>query len=244
MEMNRREFIEKMGKGFITLNLALSLPSVVSAKERDMESLVKKEGIKWQGIKVYDYIGELTEREMFIKKIEFRNIPENIKNNWLNNSNNDQRLHWFVTESAENGTKFIEPSESELRDYQRFINGFSKYDNIDLLKNVYEKFQERIGGIKSYNNEKNGLGLLGDSLLHPAVLLSKRERGICADKAFALQDIYKKFGFKIKLPAGYPAGKDVSKGHMWNRLYINNNFFYFDPTMYEDFKIVRRINSK
>jgi len=89
-----------------------------------------------------------------------------------------------------------------------------------------------------------GFGLMGDPVIHPAALLSRREKGVCIDKAFALQDIYKKVGFKVKLPAGRPLGNDVSKSHMWDRLYLNNNFFDLDPAFYEDFKVVRRINYK
>ena len=157
---------------------------------------------------------------------------------------NNGKLHWFLSANETNGrrrifnTPFVEPTQREIYDYYKFFNSFSRYDGFDLAKRIYDSFQN-----KTYNfgKEKGEGWFLGKSTpLHPAVLLSGREgRGVCADKAFALYDLYARHKLKV-IPVMGTFRNKISEAHMWDRIFTEKNYFDLDPTWNREFVLLRR----
>lgn len=212
-------------------------------------NIIQKEPYTWNNIKEYDYAGKLTQREEMSNRIKelaetgekfdkkdieaiILAMDDNVKCNFFIENDGSS---YFAFEN------FVNPTPSELKDYDTFVNKFhsTNLKDLDLIKRVYENFQTKVGGVES--NKLNGEGwgyFSNDKPLHPAVLLSKREKGVCADKAFALYDIYTKLGIKTKLITGDRIGGTIS--HMWVRVYRGDESFDLDPTLYDQFTLLER----
>ena len=216
---------------------------------------IQKEPYSWDNIKEYDYAGKLTEKELMSSRIEelaetgMKFDKKDIEA-ILSAMNNNDKFNYFIEKnklslfgSCFGYANFINPTPSELNDYKNFVDQFNHNNlkDLDLIKAVYEAFQAKIGGLESNNTNGQGWGILSnDKPLHPAVLLSEREKGVCADKAFALYDIYTQLGVKTKLVTGNRIGGINS--HMWVRVCTGNEPFDLDPTFYAYFRPLNRVD--
>src|SRR3989344_420211 len=232
--MNRRYFLQLSG-----LSIVEAACNPISLASRRINPLFSNEDYKFRNLRSYDYWGYLTDRErmaMFLKISDIEGTDEEI-NEYLKLLDDELRFMVFA-DGIEliNFENVTHSSDDEIEAYDRFLDDLYGIPNLDTIMEVYCRFQDGIGGVKSYNNLKPS-PKFGDFLIvPPPALLSGRVHGNCLDKSVALIDLYKRLGFDDSLVIGYT---DDDKWHAWTRIYYNNNFFDLDPTFYQDFRAVR-----
>lgn len=266
----RREFLGNIWKGLkvaggiyaVSKGMDSLLSPIAFAADPKIDTKIYKEDTRWLNIDTLEYSGMLTEREMMLLKIkqekeQIYDTPEKLEG-FLGRFDNNQRFHYMVGEKSTMGfDRFIEPSKEDSENYQEFLDKMKKSTtkikkkdkdepekNIEILKVVYDSFQEKVNGLKSNANQRMW-GLSTDIPYQPAVMLSGRVKGCCADKGYALMSIYNEIGIKSKLGTGFGINPDNTKfGHAWTRVYLNNDFFDLDPLLDYVFTLRKRVEDK
>jgi transglutaminase-like putative cysteine protease len=238
MEIDRRSLF-KMAAAAAAKIAFSSMPALAFGEEQGIEALVEQEPYKWKNIQEYEYLGNMTEREAGEEELERGYTKKELFEASKHTLDDTQRLHYFSGRGSSIAFHdFVKPIPSEVREYNAFLRNLSGRRGMDLVREAYDSFQRKIGGTASTGFEKAGVGAYGSPLFHPAVIVSGRGKGICADKAFALYDILRKKGIDARVVSGKIVGqKDM---HMWTRVYLDGDSFDLDPTWYEDFRVLRR----
>lgn len=200
------------------------------------QTMFIKKDKSWTDITEYTYKGLMTTREYERKRFE-EGVFEATKEEFESYANRylDDRveMYWLGKEGSARGFAKLrgkEPDKTDIQEYNKFIESFKDYKK-DLVEKVYVEFQKKIGGKNNFDDSYANIEDLGQELVHPAVLLSQKQKGICLDKAFALLDIYTKLGVDAKLVTGF----GDKKGHAWVRIYEGKKCYDLDPTKDEGF---------
>lgn len=267
MNASRREFLGFMrntAKVAAGIYLTSILPRQAYGSQNPnftIDDMITKEANKWSDINIVEYLGQITHcecRQWLVKKAGLETAPKEELEQMLKICDNETKLHFFTAvEWTYAVRQMIEPTAKEYADYLDFIGemggiaskiGYSANSHtkktVYLLRKVYHAFQEKIGGTTA-GDPTRGWGITSNSIIiSPAVLLSGREKGCCTDKAFALSDIYNRSGIKSRICEGSSSDDSGKFWHAWVRAYINNTFVDLDPTWYDNFKMLRRIESE
>lgn len=243
-KISRREFCRFIGGVAIAGTASLSAFNALANENYNIDNLVEKEPFEWTDIKCYEYWGKLTYRQVHERKVKegfYSNVKKEDIEALLSGADNSTKLDFFVSEENIKGYDIPEPTTVELKQYHAFVAQLNvdKKRGLEKIKFVYEKFQKKTGGTAFYNHENGGVGFLGEQPLHPASIIAGKKAGVCFDKAFALYDIYSRLGFKCKICTGETVPKSKIY-HAWVRVYLDNAEIDLDPTIYDNFKILRR----
>lgn len=230
---NRRDFL---WKGLSLLGIAMVDCSSALHLERNV--LPVQCDHQWPYIHLYSYLGKLTVAQA-LERVLLEKYPqwsEEQRRKYIEHAHPEEgRLHFLVGERIEilGFPEEAEPTFSEMVGYNRFCHSFGEKSSDELLPEIYEMFQERIG--LEYNYAKAGAHNM--SLIPPPLLLSRRMIGTCLDKAVALHEIYQKNHIDNKIAIG----EDINRRkHAWVRLYQGKDFMDVDPTDYNHFTPLQR----